>query len=345
MLSTLSNLAGKILVPLAAVLASLLIGLIFQRFIFSKLHKIAKRTEVRWDDVLIMSLKGMIVLWFFLIGVAIALKTIYLPPDIFTLSNKLIVILLMFSVTLLFGRVSIRFVNLYMDRITGIPATIFRNLTAIIIYLVGFMIILHYLGISITPIITALGVGGLAIALALQETLSNLFSGFNIFITRKIRPGDYIKLESGEEGYVEDITWRNVIIRALQNNTIIIPNNKLASTIVTNFYLPEKDLAVLVQVGVSYDSDVKRVEEVTNDVAREVMMEVPGGIPEFNPFIWFHTFGDHSINFTVILRAKEFVDQFVIKHEFIKRLLQRYRKEGIEIPFPIRTVHLHSKEK
>ncbi|MEW6457243.1 MAG: mechanosensitive ion channel family protein [Acidobacteriota bacterium] len=345
MLPTLSNLAWKILVPLAAVLASLLIGLIFQRFIFSKLHKIAKRSEVRWDDVLIISLKGMIVLWFFIIGVAIALKTIYLPPDISALSNKLIVILLIFSVILFSGRVSVRFVNLYMDRITVVPATIFRNLIAIIIYLVGFMIILHHLGISITPIITALGIGGLAIALALQDTLSNLFSGFHILITRQIKPGDYVKLDTGEEGYVTDVTWRNTTIRALPNNLIIVPNSKLASAIVVNYYLPEKEMAVLVNVGVNYDSDLEKVEKVTIEVAKEVMKEIQGGVTEFEPFIRYHTFADFSINFTVILRAKEFVDQYPIKHEFIKRLHKRYKEEGIEIPFPIRTVHLQSKER
>jgi small-conductance mechanosensitive channel len=80
------------------------------------------------------------------------------------------------------------------------------------------------------------------------------------------------------------------------------------------------------------------------EVGKETMKEVPGGVAEFEPFIRYHTFGDHSIDFTVILRAKEFVDQYVIKHEFVKGLHQRYREEGIEIPFPIRTVFLKGKD-
>jgi small-conductance mechanosensitive channel len=74
------------------------------------------------------------------------------------------------------------------------------------------------------------------------------------------------------------------------------------------------------------------------DVGHEVMRDVAGGVPEFEPFIRYHTFGDSSIDFTVILRAKEFVDQYLIKHEFIKRLHARFNHEGIVIPFPIRTI-------
>jgi small-conductance mechanosensitive channel len=136
------------------------------------------------------------------------------------------------------------------------------------------------------------------------------------------------------------ITRRNTTIKTLPNNLIVVPNSKLAAAIVTNYYQPEKEMAVLVQVGVSYDSDLKKVEKATIEVAREVMKEVPGGVPEFEPFIRYHTFADFSINFTVILRGKEFVDQHLIKHEFVKRLHERYAKEDIEIPFPIRTIHM-----
>ena len=111
-----------------------------------------------------------------------------------------------------------------------------------------------------------------------------------------------------------------------------------------NYYYPEQEMAVLVQVGVHYESDLKHVEKVTIEVGEEVMKEVSGGIPEFKPFIRYHTFNDFSIDFTVILRCKEFVDNYMIKHEFIKRLHPRYAKEGINIPYPIRAVN-YSQEK
>jgi small-conductance mechanosensitive channel len=217
-------------------------------------------------------------------------------------------------------------------------SSIFVNLTWVVVLAVGGLIALQTVGISITPLLTALGVAGLAIALALQDTLSNLFAGLHLLASRKVRPGDFVRLDSGEQGYIEDITWRNTSIRQLGNNTVIVPNSRLASAALTNFYRPAKELAVLVEVGVAYDSDLGFVERVTVETAAEVMKEVPGGLPEHRPFIRYHTFNQSSIDFTVILRAGEFTDQYLIKHEFIKRLHRRYHAEGIQIPFPIRTV-------
>jgi small-conductance mechanosensitive channel len=208
-----------------------------------------------------------------------------------------------------------------------------------VVFIVGLLVILNTLGISITPILATLGIGGLAVALALQDTFSNIFSGFYIVISKQIRTGDYIKLDSGEEGYVIDINWRTTKIRMLSNNMVLVPNEKLTKVIVTNYYLPDKELAVLIDVGVHYKSDLKVVEKVTCEVAGEVMKMVQGGVVDFEPFIRYHTFSDSSIKFTVILRGKEFVDQYLIKHEFIKRLHERYRKEGINIPYPIRAVN------
>jgi len=126
----------------------------------------------------------------------------------------------------------------------------------------------------------------------------------------------------------------------LPNNIVIIPNSKLGQSVLTNYYMPETEMAVLVQVGVHYQSDLKHVEKVTIEVGEETLKEVQGGVAGFKPFIRYHTFDDFSINFTVILRCKEFVDNYLIKHEFIKRLHARYNKEGIVIPFPIRDVYI-----
>jgi small-conductance mechanosensitive channel len=109
--------------------------------------------------------------------------------------------------------------------------------------------------------------------------------------------------------------------------------------ILTNYAMPEPNQSVLVQVGVAYGSDLRRVEQVTCEAARDVLREVQGGDPEFTPFIRYHTFGDSSINFSVILRVKEFVDGYLVTHEFIKLLKSRFDQEGIEIPFPQRVLH------
>jgi len=209
-----------------------------------------------------------------------------------------------------------------------------------LIAIIGLMVILNSLGVSVTAPLAALGIGGIAIAFALQSTLSDFLSGVYLMADRPVRVGDYIELDSGQKGYVTDIGWRSTKIKELPNNMIVIPNSKLASCIVTNYYLPEKEMACLVQVGVSYKSDLEKVERVTIDVANKILKKVQGGVPKFEPFIRYHTFSDFSINFTVILRVKEYVDKYLLTHEFIKELHKRYRKEGIEIPFPIRTVYM-----
>ncbi|HLG19646.1 MAG TPA: mechanosensitive ion channel family protein [Bdellovibrionota bacterium] len=219
-----------------------------------------------------------------------------------------------------------------------ISSSIVQAILHSLIYGVGGLIVLDSLGISITPLLASLGIGSLAVALALQDTLANVFSGIYLSIEQPMEVGHFVRLESGEEGYVEKIGWRSTRIRMLPNNTVIVPNTKLAGSHFTNYYLPSKDLAVLVNLGIHYDSDLKHVERITVEVAKETMRDVNGGVPEFEPFIRYHTFADSSINFTVILRAQEFVDQYLVKHEFIKRLHERYRKERIIIPFPIRTL-------
>lgn len=329
-------------IPVSGILAGVLMGILAEKIIFTRLRKTAAQTPWKSDEIIINAFSGMPVLWGAVAGVYTALSSMPISQKLLHTLGKLLLMIVIMSVTVVCARAGGGFIKHYAQEKKNLlpSASIFTKIARLIIFVIGMLIVLQTLGISITPIITALGVGGLAVSLALQDTLSNLFSGLHISLSRQIKPGDYVRLDSGEEGYVTDITWRNTTIRALPNNLIVIPNAKLAGTIVTNYYLPQKEMSVLVQVGVGYESDLKKVEAVTIETAREVMKEVPGGIPEFEPFIRYHTFGDFSINFSVILRGRECVDQYLIKHEFIKRLHRRYKQEGITIPFPIRTVHL-----
>jgi len=250
-------------------------------------------------------------------------------------------VLFIISVTLVGANLAARLVQNYSARVQpGLPVTsLIQNVARAVIFIVGILLILAGLHVDITPLLATLGVGGLAVALALQDTLSNFFAGFYITVARQIRIGDYVKLDPGEEGYVTDIHWRTTCIRALANNVVIVPNEKLSKAIVTNFHMPEKELAVLVNLSVHYRSDLQKVEQITIETAKEVMKEVQGGVAGFDPFIRYNNFGDSGIGFTVILRGKEFTDQYLVKHEFIKRLLERYRQEDIVIPYPIRAIN------
>jgi small-conductance mechanosensitive channel len=336
----------ELLLPLAWMLSGLAVGFIFEKIILKKLREAAQKTSWEGDEIIFDSLKGALLIFFSFLGLSLAVKS-YLGKSIYTETiEKVITIGLIFLGTVVFSKISSGLAKMYSQRVSSglLSNTIFANLAKILVFVIGILMILQYLNISIAPILTALGVGGLAVALALQDTLANLFAGLHIVASKQIKPGDYIRLSSGEEGIVTDITWRYTHIRALSNTITIVPNAQLAKAIVTNFDLPEKELAVLVQVGVSYDSNLEKVEKATIDEAMSVMRDLEGGVPEFTPFIRYHTFADSSINFTVILRGRQFVDQYLIKHEFIKRLHRRYQQEGIQIPFPIRTIHIEKDE-
>ncbi|MGA2173119.1 MAG: mechanosensitive ion channel family protein [Sedimentisphaerales bacterium] len=327
--------------PLAVFLLVMGLGFVLRSILFKRLTRWAQNTESRLDDAIISATKGPFIIWFLMLGIYITLQFPELPENTVRIASKTLLILGLLSVTLVLANISSNLIGLYSGKLdASLPGvSLTQSVSRVIILGVGILVILNALGISITPILATLGVGGLAVALALKDTLSNLFAGFHIVLNRIVRIGDYIKLDSGEEGHVTDISWRTTKIKTLSDNIVLIPNAKLTQTNVTNYHLPDKDMEVSVSAGVHYNSDLKQVERITCEVAKEVMREVPGGIPEFDPFIRYHTFGDSSIQFTVTLRAREFADQYLIKHEFVKRLHQRYTKEGIVIPYPITAVN------
>jgi small-conductance mechanosensitive channel len=333
---------AKIITFLSIIFGSFLLGFLFEKIILSGLRKIAERTKWEGDEIILKCLQKWILFWFILIGFHISLFILNLKPNIFNIVHKFFISIYIISITIVIANISGEFLNLYSKKTKEVlpSVSILNNIVKISIIIIGLLILLNSLGISITPILTALGIGGLAVALALQDTLSNLFAGFHIIVSRQIKPGNYIKLSTGEEGYVVDINWRNTLIKELSNNMIIIPNSKLASAIVTNYSLPENEIFIYIDVRISYDEDLEKVEKITIQVAKEVMKEVKGGDPEFEPFIRYKEFGEYSINLIVVLKAKEFVNQYLLKHEFIKRLSKKYKEEGIKFPYPKREIYI-----
>lgn len=309
---------------------------------FQALRKWSEKKHHEWGQFLIQSLQRPLNI--LILGGGIALLEQFLPlPSKFDqpvgLAVKVLVILALFF---FLDRLVLQLLRRFAAKINtfDLSGGLVQGLVRAVVLGFGLLIILDSLGISITPLVASLGIGSLAVALGLQETLANLFAGIYILADRPVRVGDFIKLESGEEGYVSEIGWRNTRIRMLPGVVVVVPNNKIISTTIHNYYLPDKEMAALAEVGVAYQSDLEKVERVTIEVAREVQKKVQGAVPNFEPFIRYHTFSDSSINFTVILRVKEFTDQYLVKHELIKALHTRYQKEGIVIPYPIRTLDI-----
>ena len=329
--------------PLAVLLVTLVAGYLLKRALFRMLRRRAAATRTPVDDILVQAFSGPFMIWVLILGVDLALESSRLPPRATSLAGRLLLVLWIISLTVAASRLAGSLVKHYGRQVQGaLPVTsLTESLAQLSVVLIGALILLNLLGVSITPILTALGVGGLAVALALQDTLSNLFAGFYVSLAGQVRVGDYIKLDSGEEGYVTDISWRSTTVRALPNNLIIVPNAKLGQAIVTNYHLPEKRMSLLIPIGVSYDCDPDKVERILLEEAKNGAPDIPGLLGHPEPFVRFIPgFGDSSLNFTLICQVAEFTDQYLVQHELRKRILKRFREAGIEIPYPMRTVYL-----
>jgi small-conductance mechanosensitive channel len=316
-----------------------------KRFIFSRIRAFASKTESQIDDVLIFAISRPATFLILGSGVLFVARILPFTPEVdrgFGIAFGLAALL---AVVLFLDRLVRGFVSLYAPRVEFLRTSrsILVGATRAVIILVALFIFLGSMGVSITPLVASLGIGSLAVALALQDTLANFFAGIQVLIDKPVAVGNFIKLDSGEEGYVTKVGWRSTQVRMITNDIVVVPNSRLINSVITNYSLPRSELAVRVQVGVHYDSDLAKVEEIACQVGKQVMETVKGGIPEFEPFVRYHTFGDSSINFTMILRAREFEDGYRIKHEFVKMLHRRFSEEGIVIPFPIRTLDI-SKE-
>ena len=328
------------IIPAALIALSLMVGLWLQRFALPRLFRWASHTRWEADDAVLRTIRGPIVLWSLMAGVYLALRFSAIPSEVVDVIGRVLKVLWIFSVTWVSTNVLVQMIAHYASKWqVGLPMTsLTQNLTKVVILALGLLIILDSLGVRIASLLAALGIGSLAVALGLQDTLVNFFAGVYVTLSKNVRVGDYIRLENEEEGYVTDIGWRATKILTLPNNIIIVPNAKISQSIMTNYCLPDPEVVVTVEVSVDYASDLARVEHVTCDVAQEVLKIVPGSMTGFTPVVRFHSFGDAGVNLTVVLRAKQFVDQYLIKHEFIKRLHARYEQEGIAMPFPIRTI-------
>jgi small-conductance mechanosensitive channel len=337
---------NQLIVAAAILVGAWLISLILT-FILRHSKRLTSFTQSTLDDEIIRLLSRPIHVGFELAGVMIAFR--YLFPDLVIRGfgyGELIPILLIAWIAYVANRMvrgmMIWHENQAAENGENIKRGTFGFLNTIISLLIwgfAFTFILNQVGIDISALLAGLGIAGLAIALALQNTLSGLFSAIGLVIDRPIRQGDFVKLEDGTEGFIEDISMRSTRIRTFDQNLVIVPNSKLTSMSITNAYLPEEEITLKIPVGVGYGSDLEKAEGVAIKIANEVL-DSHGAKGSAEPFVRFKEFGDSSIHMTVYLRIGKFLDQFIVRHEFIKALTVAYKKAKIEIPFPQRDVHM-----
>ena len=324
----------------ALVMGSLALGFVLNRI----LHYWTKKLANTWGELVFSLLESLPIPLLVLSSFYAGLELLALPPLVERFGSKVIFALTVAVVFYFPAKVLVIFLrrvgkrNVDMVRVINPSIALVRVLFTVL----AITIVLEHNHITLTAIWTTLGVGSVAVALALQDTLSNLFAGLYLLADRPVSPGDYIKLDGGQEGYVLHIGWRSTRMRTQSNNIVFVPNSTMAKAVIINYSLPELRVSVAVTVRVAYGSDPTRVEKALLDVAREAAQGGLGGLllnpppsVSLNP-----GFGDSSLDFSLGVSVRSFEDQVPVQSELRKRILARFSKEGIQVPFPTRTVAL-----
>lgn len=303
--------------------------------------RLAGRTKRTWDDELAkrLPLPLGVICGVLATAVALNLAAADLDPRIVAESRRALVVLFILA-----GAWAVLHVlRMLLDRATRQrvrlqpAARVSGRVLALALYALAFLTVLSQYGISVTPLLTGLGIAALAVALALQDTLANFFAGIWIQTGRSMQPGHFIRLEPEKdrlEGFVEEVGWRVTRIRTLAGNTIVIPNAQLAQATITDFNLPSPDLAVVMEFRAGLETDPAHVCAVLMEEATEVQRSHKGMVASVPPFAQMSAIGDFALHYALSFRATEYTQQFSAQTEIRMRVLQRFRREGIRIPYP-----------
>jgi small-conductance mechanosensitive channel len=201
-----------------------------------------------------------------------------------------------------------------------------------IIIALGLLMFLDSVGISIGPLLASLGIGSIAIALALQETVKNIFSGFFLIADKPLEVGDYVRLQSGQEGQLFELGWRSSKFRMPTSEVVVVPNSQLIDSIVTNYRATEGEVAVPIDLAVLNSNNPSHVERVVREVACEVIAELRPDGSGYEPEVIFRGISSNVINLTVLIHTKSSDSITPLRSEFIKRALARFAREEIKLP-------------
>jgi small-conductance mechanosensitive channel len=270
-------------------------------------------------------------LWCLAAAIAIALHNSSLPEAQIHRAGILIVTFVIISFTMGASTLAVRLLTSYGERqkMAFAVAGLSRTLTHVLVFSIGALTLMRYLGLPITPMLATLGVGGLAVALALQDTLANFFAGVHILVERPVSVGDFIRLGPGEEGTITDIGWRTTRILTGANNMIVIPNQKITSGILTNFSLPDRRVVVEVPVVVGYNADPELVRKLLLDAvaSTEDVLKEPQPVVLLDPGMT----ATH-LQFKLVFSLSSRLRAGPIQTEVMMRALASFRKAGV--PFP-----------
>ncbi len=257
----------------------------------------------------------------------------FLAPKTQLWVDRIVVVIAVLSVTIFLARLAGKLIRAYLaqESVSAPSGTIFVNLARLVIWAVGLTFMLGALGVQIGPLMASLGVAGIAVSLGLQDTLANFFAGLQVTLSRQIQPGQYIRLSTMQEGLVTDVTWRNTTLLAPSNDTLIIPNTIIATTLVTNFTADDEEHVAVVPFTVTYGSDLDEVRRVAVKVARAVRAAHAGAVDDFEPECTFRAFGPEGISAAVTIRVTRFQDRLPVISDLVEQLHHDLAETGVQL--------------
>ncbi|MCC6403745.1 MAG: mechanosensitive ion channel family protein [Fimbriimonadaceae bacterium] len=227
-----------------------------------------------------------------------------------------------------------------MDPAARNRALVLRKLGVSGVIVVGLLATLGVLGMNPGPLLAGGAIGGVVLGLALQESLSAVFSGILMTWDASLRIGDFVRLETGQEGNIESIGWRNTQLRLLDQTLLVVPNGKMAGMVVTNMSRPSPESEVALDFRVAYGSDLSRVESTALDVARLVALEFGGNENARPPSVRWRGLGESAVDLRIVIPIASQADFYAARSSMVRRLHDKFQEEGITFPFPQRVVHM-----
>ena len=314
-------------------------------FIFQKvLLKFAKKTKTVVDDLIVNKTNKPLSLILILIGLRLAIIPHALNPKILNIIQNgistLIVVIVTYIVILIFDIIITnwgkKFAEKTESKIDDEVVVLFQRFSRIFISFIGIIFVLGLWGVQVAPLLASLGIAGVAVAFALQNTLGNIFGGISLIVDRSLTVDDYIKLDDGTEGFVMDIGLRSTKVRSKDGDLIILPNGKLADSKIYNYHKPMPTTRVTVDFGVKYGSDVEKVKKLAINEIKNIKTI----LKEPAPSVIFDELGDFALKFKAFFWVSSIEKKIEAKEAAVTAIYNTLNKNKIEIPFPTRTVYM-----
>ena len=338
---------ADLIVAIAIIVLSFIIAKAVKFLIVNIAPHLVSKTKTTLDDEILKAIKGPLQVFIMACGVCLAFATLNnLPAVISSNLGIILTIALIYVAAYLLSNLAGAFINWYKNDIA--PRTgsdlddslmpFLSKAVGVVVFILATLMVMSVLNIEITPLIATLGVGGIAVALAAQELLSNIFGAFAILSDRPYKIGDRIQISDDLSGDVVEIGLRSTRIKTLDNRLIVVPNSDISKSNIINYSLPDTRVRLDINVGIAYDADVDKASAILIDIAKNT----GGVLADPAPKVYLKGFGDFSVNLLMHVWANDYKINLDIADHIYRETLKRFAAEKVDIPYPTSAVILNS---